>query len=78
MDPHEDGGLGGLDGVTTEVLRERERWFFDWAARRQIPVAFVLAGGYTSGQLPEDALVRLHRLTIEAAVSGDRKATDPS
>ncbi len=72
MDPHEDSAIGGLDGITTDILRERERWFFQWAARRQLPVAFVLAGGYASGRLTEDALVGLHRLTIEAAVDGAR------
>ena len=33
MDPHEDSAIGGLDGITTETLRERERWFFQWAGR---------------------------------------------
>jgi acetoin utilization deacetylase AcuC-like enzyme len=68
MDPHEDSAIGGLDGITTDTLRARERWFFQWAALRQLPVAFVLAGGYVSAALTEDALVGLHRLTIEAAV----------
>ena len=72
MDPHEDSAIGGLDGITAEKLRERERWFFQWAARRELPVAFVLAGGYASGALTEDALVGLHRLTIEAGVNGGR------
>lgn len=70
MDPHEDCSVGGLDGITTDVLRERERWFFQWAARRQLPVAFVLAGGYASAALTEDVLVGLHRLTIEATAGG--------
>jgi acetoin utilization deacetylase AcuC-like enzyme len=68
MDPHEDCDIGGLDGITTDVLRERERRFFDWAAHRQLPVAFVLAGGYASARLTNEAIVGLHRLTIEAAV----------
>ena len=68
MDPHEDCDVGGLDGITTDILRERERWFFQWAARRHLPVAFVLAGGYASARLTEDALVGLHRLTIESAL----------
>jgi acetoin utilization deacetylase AcuC-like enzyme len=68
MDPHEDCSIGGLDGITTDTLRERERRVFQWAALRRLPVAFVLAGGYASPALTEDALVGLHRLTIEAAV----------
>lgn len=70
MDPHEGCAIGGLDGVTTATLSERERVFFEWAARRRLPVAFVLAGGYVSAGLTEDALVGLHRLTIEAAANG--------
>jgi acetoin utilization deacetylase AcuC-like enzyme len=72
MDPHEDCEIGGLDGITTDVLRERERRFFEWAAQRQLPVAFVLAGGYASARLTNEAIVGLHRLTIEAAVGETR------
>ena len=72
MDPHEDCGVGGLDGITTETLRTRERWFFEWAARRRLPVAFVLAGGYQSARLTEALLIGLHRLTIDAAVEAAR------
>jgi acetoin utilization deacetylase AcuC-like enzyme len=68
MDPHEDCDIGGLDGITADVLRERERRFFEWAAHRQLPVAFVLAGGYASAGLTNEAIVELHRLTIAAAV----------
>ena len=46
MDPHEDSIIGGLRGITSEMLAERERLVFAWARRRRIPVAFVLAGGY--------------------------------
>ena len=35
--------------------------------RPDLPVAFVLAGGYTNAGLTEDELVDLHRLTLEAA-----------
>jgi acetoin utilization deacetylase AcuC-like enzyme len=72
MDPHEDCDIGGLDGITTDMLRERERRFFDWAAHRQLPVAFVLAGGYQSARLTNEAIVGLHRLTIEAAAGAAR------
>jgi acetoin utilization deacetylase AcuC-like enzyme len=67
MDPHEDCGIGGLDGMTTAVIRDRERTVFQWAASAGLPVAFVLAGGYAGGSLSRNALVDLHRLTIEAA-----------
>jgi hypothetical protein len=41
---------------------------FERAPERQIPVAFVLAGGYVSDGLPQSLLVGLHRMTIRAAL----------
>ena len=67
MDPHELCGIGGLDGITDEILRRREQLVFGWAAERDVPVAFVLAGGYTSRAMDSDRLTQLHRFTIEAA-----------
>lgn len=78
MDPHEDCEIGGLEGMTTGVLRERERMVFAWAASAHVPVAFVLAGGYAGGSLTRDALVDLHRMTIAAAAAGERKSYDQS
>lgn len=72
MDPHEDCDIGGLDGMTTDMLRRRERMVFDWAASARVPVAFVLAGGYSGERLSRDALVDLHRLTIHAAATHAR------
>ena len=66
MDPHE--GAGGLIGITTDVLAEREGLFFDWAEEHGLPVAFVLAGGYLQG-VGLDELVGLHRLTIRQAAA---------
>lgn len=65
VDPH--GLSGGLDGVDAEMIIARENLVFDWCQRHEIPVAFVLAGGYVSNQVDRDELVDLHRLTIEAA-----------
>jgi acetoin utilization deacetylase AcuC-like enzyme len=65
MDPHEDCSTGGLAGITAGVLAERERIVFEWCRRRNLPIAFVLAGGYVSLRLDQDALVKLHRLTLE-------------
>ena len=67
MDPHEDCLIGGLDGITTELLAEREQLVFAWAAARDLPIAFALAGGYTGPSMPADRLTGLHRLTVEAA-----------
>ena len=67
MDPHQDSAVGGLRGITTQRLADRERMVFPWARERGAPVAFVLAGGYVSARLPRERLADLHRLTIGAA-----------
>ncbi len=67
MDPYEGCDLGGLPGITREMLAERERLVFGWCRERGVPVAFVLAGGYLGARLDEAGLVDLHRLTITAA-----------
>lgn len=69
MDPFEGCDIGGLNGVTRETLATRERMVFAWAREQRLPIAFVLAGGYSGPRLAQDALVDLHRLTIEAAAS---------
>ncbi len=66
MDPHENCSLGGLKGITTEIIRERDNLVFDWCRNRGIPIVFALAGGYVSPRLSQEALVALHRLTLEA------------
>jgi acetoin utilization deacetylase AcuC-like enzyme len=67
MDPHEGCAVGGLAGITEEILAERERLVFAWLRARAIPVAFVLAGGYVGPRLSQEKLVALHRLTVAAA-----------
>ena len=67
MDPCELCETGGLAGITAGMLAERERVVFEWCRRRGLPVAFVLAGGYSRGRLGEAALVALHRLTVDEA-----------
>lgn len=69
MDPDERCAVGGFTGITAATLRKREEMVFSWSKRRGIPIAFVLAGGYSGGSLSQDELVSLHRLTIEAAVN---------
>jgi hypothetical protein len=68
MDPCEDS-LGGLRGITPEVLKERETTVFGWARQHRVAVAFVPAGGYTRPGDQQSDIVALHRLTIEAATS---------
>jgi len=67
VDPYEGCDVGGLTGVTAAVLAARDQMVFDWARRRQTPVAFVLAGGYVGAGLSQATLVGLHRQTIAAA-----------
>jgi acetoin utilization deacetylase AcuC-like enzyme len=69
MDPHERCAIGGLDGITDDVLAAREQMVFDFAADRSLPIAFTLAGGYSELPMGPDHLTALHRLTIEAAAA---------
>jgi acetoin utilization deacetylase AcuC-like enzyme len=71
MDPYEGCSTGGLEGITKELLAQREEIVFEWCRRRKLPIAFVLAGGYIGQRLDERRLVELHRLTMaRAAESG--------
>jgi acetoin utilization deacetylase AcuC-like enzyme len=67
MDPDERCAVGGFPGVTARMLCEREQMVFSWARDRGVPIAFALAGGYSGGRLSKDELVKLHRMTIQAA-----------
>ena len=70
MDPH--------PGVSAEGLAQRERLVAAWCARNSVPVAFVLAGGYTWG-ITMDELVDLHLHTVKAfAGRSSRAAQRPS
>lgn len=73
MDPFSGCAIGGLPGITEEVLGERERMVFSWAGEHEVPIAFVLAGGYAGAHLTREQLVRLHRLTVAAAAGGYAK-----
>ena len=69
MDPHQYCPVGGLPGIDARLLSRRETRVFSWCAKRRLPIAFVLAGGYIGPQLDRDALVALHRLTLQAAAT---------
>jgi acetoin utilization deacetylase AcuC-like enzyme len=64
MDPYGGCSTGGLSGITHDMLAEREQKVFDWCRRRNLPIAFVLAGGYVGPRLEQRELADLHRLTI--------------
>ena len=75
MDPYEGCSAGGRHGITREVLAAQERAVFEWCNRLNVPIAFVLAGGYVGARLNGSALVELHRLTLSAAVEAWRNET---
>jgi acetoin utilization deacetylase AcuC-like enzyme len=71
MDVHQsDCGPQGFDA---NIIAAREVTVFEWAAERGIPIAFCLAGGYTSPERDREVLVANHRCTIRAAKSFERK-----
>ena len=70
MDPHEQAG--GVTGIRSDTLAEREDMVFQWAAGHGLPVAFALAGGYQSGGFTLDDVAGLHLLTIETAARWSR------
>ncbi len=69
MDPYENSLIGGLRGITADILAQRERLVFQWAKQKNLPIAFVLAGGYLSLNQDPNELTHLHRLTLSAAVA---------
>jgi len=64
MDAH--GEAGGLEGVDTAIIRERERRVVAWAESRHVPVIFALAGGYRWAGLTLEQVADLHLETVKA------------
>jgi len=74
MDPHEQAG--GVAGITTSVIRRRDRMVMEWAEAYDLPVAFVMAGGYQGTTWDLDDVAALHGVTYEEALrSLDRRAS---
>jgi len=65
MDPFEGCSTGGQPGITREVLQRREELVADWCRENNVPVLFVLAGGYEGPNLDLEGVARLHLLTIK-------------
>lgn len=65
MDVHEDCRIGGLSGMSTQIIREREHYVSEWAAAHSLAVVACLAGGYAGGSLDHDTLVELHAMSVE-------------
>ena len=70
MDPHERAG--GVAGIDTATLAEREEVVFQWASTHGLPVAFALAGGYQGAGFDLVDVARLHLLTVETAARWSR------
>jgi len=64
MDPFEGCSIGGLPGITREVLQQREKLVADWCRENKVPALYVLAGGYAGPNLDVEGVARLHLLTI--------------
>ena len=67
VDAHERAG--GLSGISTDVIRQREVRVVDWSQSHGIPMAFALAGGYSSTAFGMGQVASLHTLIIRAANS---------
>lgn len=65
MDIHEDCRIGGLAGITTDIIRQREQYVSEWAAAHSLCVAACLAGGYAGARLTHETLVALHAMSVE-------------
>lgn len=66
MDPHEQAG--GIRGIDTDMLAERERMVWQWAEANALPTAFVLAGGYEGLDFTLGDVADLHMLTVDEYV----------
>jgi acetoin utilization deacetylase AcuC-like enzyme len=62
-DPYEGDRLGRLK-LTTDGLRERDRYVFDQCRRRALPVVVAMSGGYAPDV---EAIVSIHVNTIKEA-----------
>jgi len=64
-DPHEGDRLGRL-ALSFDGLEARDRRVFDWAFQRQIPLVFVMAGGYGSN-IDETVQVQMNTYRVALA-----------
>ena len=66
-DQYEKDPLGGI--FTLEQLRERDRIVFQTARAMRLPVAWVLAGGYSD----TSTILSIHRATAEECIKAESK-----
>jgi len=71
-DVHIDDPLGGT--MTSEEMRERDRFVFESCRDLHIPVAYCHAGGYTRDENGGiSGVIALHRTTLTEAISACRR-----
>lgn len=68
MDPHQHS-VDGMPGITAKMLHTRDRAVFQMCQYNDIPVAFCMAGGYTTDNLSRDQLAELHCGTFKEALA---------
>lgn len=64
-DPYKEDPYSPLD-LDAADLQARDHWVFEWAQRHQLPIAWVLAGGYTPDT---QKVVDVHLGTFAAATA---------
>lgn len=67
MDPCELSA-GGMTGIKPNLLVERDWEVFNACKEADVPIAFCMAGGYTSNRLTRDSLADLHTETFKQAL----------
>lgn len=70
MDVHEDCRIGGLAGMTTAHIAQREHAVSKWAKAHSLTVVACLAGGYAGSNLTHQTLIELHAMSVEIFLSG--------
>jgi acetoin utilization deacetylase AcuC-like enzyme len=65
MDSYEGCAIGGLSGITVDVIRTRDALVDAWVRRHNLKIAACLAGGYQGDRYPYELLIQLHRESVE-------------
>ncbi|MFM8649612.1 MAG: hypothetical protein ACKODY_07580 [Actinomycetota bacterium] len=61
------GRVHSGDYIDDDLIRRREASVFEWARANELPIAWVLAGGYPSHDFTVRDVAKLHRITVEEA-----------
>jgi hypothetical protein len=60
MDIYEGCDVGGLGGISEQIIKQREILVDSWSRSHGLAVAACLAGGYKGTRFPNELLIRLH------------------